>query len=144
MSDRLREYAERILATVQKQDQPGGPSYIRAGDHPVWALMEPYELASAYLAEHPADDDCPVTQEWLESVGWKKQMSRQGQWRSAVSKWDAALQWYSHDRSLEIIDVTDESSIVIGDRNTRGSVRRLASELGIELMESAHEKAASE
>lgn len=130
MSDKLREYAQRILETVTKHEDTIGPGYTHDIDNSGWALAEPYELAAAYLAEHPADDGTEVTGEWLESVGFT--YSEQGQ--------------YLYCRSLTCWRGCDDGDwqfrfdMACLNRHqsfdTRGDVRRLMAALGISIEES--------
>lgn len=62
MSDELKAAAIEILERWEASS--GSPVGILATN----AL----KLADAYLCEHPADDDEPVTEEWLLSVGFVK------------------------------------------------------------------------
>lgn len=67
-------------------------------------------LAKAYLAEHPVDDDEPVTNEWL----WSLPLYRKAIWR-----------WTNNF----VFDVSGQSAPC----KTRGDVRRLLAALGIEV-----------
>ena len=81
-------------------------------------------LAESYLAEHPADDAEPVTEEWLLSVGFKR---------------------HPFEGMLHVIDGWMSMSIGQHEKNafvntplrgkTRGDVRTLCRSLGIELKE---------
>ena len=58
MSDELRAAAERVLDDPLRDVQS-------VNDSDLHALVEnAQKLADAYLAEHPADDAEPVTEEW--------------------------------------------------------------------------------
>lgn len=81
-------------------------------------------LAKAYLAEHPADDDEPVTAEWLESIGANS---------------DDGLFFTGHDAvDFELTEFEGTWHVDVGWRTiclveTRGDVRRLLAALGIEV-----------
>lgn len=69
MTKQLREFAETILEHITKHDCEMGPAYTRDYEREGGpALQEQYELAAAWLAEHPPDDDDPVTVEWLRDI----------------------------------------------------------------------------
>ena len=91
-------------------------------------------ICDAYLAEHPADDEAPIDEAWLRSVGF---------YESAE---------YGGDREIWLIDIADSTDdsiccnlyttrieLWIGSRyitipgKTRGDVRRICAELGITL-----------
>jgi hypothetical protein len=57
MSRTLREAATRIELGDYKHSPGGGAQYDR----------DALDVAYAYLAEHPADDDEPISFEWLEA-----------------------------------------------------------------------------
>lgn len=69
MSDELRAAAERLRA----EDYTGTPVIFKM---PQRKANDARQIVNAYLAEHPADDDVPVTEEWLNSLGrlwiWKQ------------------------------------------------------------------------
>ena len=68
----MRHHAERIVAGIEKRTDATGRQYeLREPRAFLFGLMEPYELATTFLAEHPADDELPVTREWLQSIGSK-------------------------------------------------------------------------
>jgi hypothetical protein len=91
-------------------------------------------LADAYLAEHPADDDEPVTEEWLRAVGFVTHRqgvaidmglrSRGGPWLYfACCPGLVNPDWMFDDGRL----------LAAPDLNTRGHVRRLCEALGVPL-----------
>ena len=93
------------------------------------------DLWAVYLAEHPADDDEPVTAEWLESVGWEAYPdtgNRMWHSRSAtlimIDLRNPGETWLCHGSSAHGWDYITKST-------TRGDVRRLCSALGIQLKE---------
>lgn len=90
MTDKLREAAETILRCVDKLEIEIGTLYATNNETGM-GLAEAWELANAYIAEHPEDDDEPVTFEasdWLDSVLPNKQ-SWQGivEWKSDPTPW---------------------------------------------------------
>jgi hypothetical protein len=131
-AERLREYAELIVGSVTKTVEPNSTGY-EVNNGPVhWGLMEPYELAAAYLAEH---DETPIDEAWLRSVGFE----RDGRELCLFFKYDCC-------RASEIVVHSDYGWKVGGGSvnhqslmtlhnipKTRGDVRRLCSALGIEL-----------
>lgn len=97
-------------------------------DLPPWATRvyrDGAAVAAAWLAEHPADDAEPVTEEWLRSVGfssrpnnrWLQIRTPQG---GRLDCWMASPLWEFHDEAVAI-------------PQTRGDVRRLCTALGIDL-----------
>ena len=52
----MREFAERILKAISKTYTEMGTCYVLNEDEESIGLMEAYELAVTYLAEHPEDD----------------------------------------------------------------------------------------
>lgn len=79
------------------------------------------EVRDAYLAEHPADDDKPITEEWIIKV-----YGRQEYWPTI---------WLGAN-----VNIVDGSAWCNGrnlcDARTRGDVRRICALIGIELKES--------
>lgn len=103
----LRAAAERV------RNMPGIAFRVPQG------IEDISTLASAYLAEHPADEDEPYSGDaWLEGFGIAIGVTKdkQGRW------WAEAHQ--------------DDQRIVLSEIKTRGDFRKLASVLGIPLKES--------
>jgi hypothetical protein len=98
-------------------------------------------LATAYLAEHPADSDEPIDEAWLASVQ-EGLCPRQFGMRTAVQvrqhegKWMACIAQsdYASETPLEEMDADEVSQVAI-EVKTRGDVRRLAAVLGASLKE---------
>jgi len=91
-----------------------------------------YDLANAYLAEHPADDEEPISEEWLHSVGFEDDR--------AGTPTAGAL--HIRHAPLPKMDSDEEypahacvRSFPIPVPKTRGDVRRLCRALGIALKE---------
>ena len=96
-------------------------TFVDFDNMPIECIKDLFVLAQAYIAEHPADDDEPVTDEWLDSVF--------GTDDSLCTEW--------HDEWGEKITWLDKFGLVsIPMPKTRGDVRRLCRALGIELNES--------
>lgn len=55
--EQLRGFAETILATITKTEKEQGLSYEITEDGRYMGLMEAYELAIAYIDEHPLQCD---------------------------------------------------------------------------------------
>lgn len=79
-------------------------------------------LAEAYLAEHPADDDEPLSQEWLSSVS-----------RGVFGKVAFVSYELLDDASVWRMLGDDRGWYLFTSVKTRGDVRRLCRALGIEL-----------
>lgn len=86
-----------------------------------------YKVAQGYLAEHPADDEELVTEEWLRSVGFEPDGVH-----LALSGWgpsrNGCIQVY--DAAKWILNGTETHRL-----STRGDVRLLFRALRIELKE---------
>lgn len=114
----LREAAERLRATG---DTPN--------DLSVAAIYDRAILAKAWLAEHPADDDEAVTEEWLRSVG--------------AEDLDEGIFRFTSKRGIEVFIWLPSRTVNFGDAEyrtplkTRGEMRCLAKLLNIPLKESA-------
>lgn len=109
-----------------------GFNYAQCPDH--WQECNDARLlARAYLAEHPADDDLPVDEAWLLSVGFIESGFR----RLDLQPWGGL------GRSLNWTDPSFndawEGEVVMDFKRlpkpikTRGDLRLLALALGIEL-----------
>ncbi len=83
------------------------------------------QLAQAYLAEHPADDEEPITEAWLRSVGFDDE--HRLDWKNLVIKFCVPIRDNFWDFYL--------NSTQIKPPKTRGDVRRLCKALGVELKE---------
>ncbi len=62
----LRAAAERLTDPEDGIGEGTANDYVCGG----FAADDAFALATAYLAEHPADDGEPITAEWLRSVGF--------------------------------------------------------------------------
>ena len=121
MTNEVRETAElfRVFDDEEHHEPMESiPKFIDAGK----------KLADAWIAENPADDDEPVSEEWRRSVGFE-----QTECVVLVLRLDF-IEWYGPKQSINV-----GSMIMKGLPNcrTRGALRRLASALGIPLKEQA-------
>lgn len=93
MSDELRAAAE-----VLKWDCDYNLDYITPAHH-----RAARDLSNFYLAEHPADDEMPVTESWLESIGFRREpvndcvmkletISRTAAWKYDCEYWRVDFQ----------------------------------------------------
>jgi len=115
----ISEAAERL-----REHESGGDIYPFDGG--AMEMGDERALAAAYLAEHPADDGEPITEEWLRSVGFKVSpdfefLFIEAGLRPGTIEFDPDIGW-----------------IIFGSKatrllETRGDVRRLCAALGIEL-----------
>lgn len=66
---------------VAKSDKPRARIPYDPPMHEIPAsLVRDYrDVCLAYLAEHPADSDEPITDEWLDVIGWREHFVGQGQ-----------------------------------------------------------------
>ena len=91
-----------------------------------------HTIADAYLAEHPADGEEPISEEWLHSIGFED--DRTGCptlgplhiQHAAITRMDSDVE-YPASACVR--------SFPIPVPKTRGDVRRLCSAMGIELKE---------
>jgi hypothetical protein len=91
-------------------------------------------LAKAYLAEHPVDEDEPVTREWLLSVGFREIGAECKQ--MVICLGPGACNWLSIDEDGYVsvqADGAGQGRLAIGSlkARTRSDVRRLCAALGI-------------
>lgn len=131
MSNQLRDCAEQILGAIIKTDTELGPCYT-VNDTGCNGLSEPYELAVAYLAEHPADDDEPVTEEWFRREIGQGSLVCDDEYFAITFR--ILKQQSGTERTVwfEAIDVDDQRSLLVREFSTRGQVRLLCKALGIE------------
>ncbi len=136
MSNDVRSAAERVrrhraaMATHHHQQSP----YFapEAHDGYLHQLDEDRErLAYAYLSEHPADDELPITEEWLRSVGFCDAENDYWIWLQATDLFIAR----SSENKWTIEGYGNGETVSISAPKTRGQLRRLAACLGIELQE---------
>ncbi len=134
--DALREKAERLVDAKEHTDA----LFPMLGQPCGNAIDDAVEVCKAYLLEHPQDDEEPVTEEWLVSVGAKK--------TGMGGKCAFWLDEKGRDRCM-VVEIGKGSSVVLlilidGEKGkqpfyllpetkTRGDVRRLCKALGVEL-----------
>lgn len=88
------------------------------------------KVARAYLAEHRADDDEPVTEEWLRGIGFENSAGRLLLGKIQFTFFEGWNAWWSFSDGRG-------ATRLIDDVKTRGSVRRLCRALGITLKENS-------
>ena len=158
MTEELRAAAERVRNFIDdwKHYYTPGQGIGNRVSLP-WKVYGDVELIVNELAEHPADDGEPVTEEWLRSVGWQdwelddddddpeytlwtKANSSLG-WKTRLAYEsngfylvrmvdEDAEDYFGSSESVELFDSRNSSKII-----TRGQVRQLLKALGIEAKE---------
>lgn len=139
--ERLREDAETLINSISrnlKRWETWFPNEMAEVDVPRRWLLAMKHYAEIALAEHPADDAEPVTEEWMRSVGFEKhdalwQWSKSNGLKmpSRLVYWPGyrgdGTQWHidGGPRAKDIYDIPEQP--------TRGDVRRLCVALGIPL-----------
>ena len=128
MNDKLREAAER-----HRRYESGEVAFDIWGDGRL--IHDDTELlADAYLAEHPADDDEPVIEGWINSELRIWDCSKYDNWKQFILHRSAGI--YIQACACEA-PIYWTYSLIIGidtnatkiDNPTRGQVRRLISAL---------------
>lgn len=89
-------------------------------------MMDTVPLVTAYLAEHPADDDEPITERWLLSIGVQHAENT----RYVLSQGKYERIWLYFWETGINAELAGGGEIVFA---TRGDVRRLCAALGIDL-----------
>lgn len=120
MTNELRAAAERVI-------QQGDSSVYW---HSPQAITDSEKLARAYLAEHPADGGEPITEEWLQSVGFEPRKGSKFHFVYDAAPYMTIMWDYRED---ELMIGHAQTWKRLGDNRTRGDVRRLCRALGIEL-----------
>ena len=124
----LQGELENLLAVIQGEC----PSVLP--DHGAMSAEAAIEAAEKYLAEHPADDDEPVTVEWLESVGFRKTSSTDEALGGPSHHINYVTKWVAFGPGISEWYVTEYgNSVFLPTPKTRRDVRRLCKALGIEL-----------
>ena len=131
----IREAAERLRKHLKviKRSETYSLSPYCIGDG--WSLQlddDEAALARAYLAEHQPDDDAPVTDKWLYSVGFSD--DRTG--TPTLGPLHIQYAVLTDDNDREYPAYACIRSLPITVPKTRGDVRRLCRALGIERLES--------
>jgi hypothetical protein len=132
MSDEeLRQAADRLVMDYESAGGSGNPyRHEKAANR----YEDGWNVALAWLEDHPADDGEPVTEEWLRAVGFKDEEY------SFVLRSPYTDDWYHHLRhtacSVRKVDWKwHANGIGVADQPTRGHVRRLCAALGVPLKE---------
>lgn len=128
--DRLRKHE-----AITGMDFRESPYFVEGrGVDEFKRLLDLFVLKDAYLAEHPADDDEPVTEEWLRSVFGGKP--------TGVIGWNFSVYFYATQSPELIYEYGQEADYFyqygnasLPECKTRGDVRRLCMDLGIQLNE---------
>jgi hypothetical protein len=135
MSDDVKAAAERLLSGIELSDPYSiGDIYFSKKDGASFSLKDIFILAESYLAEHPADDCEPITEEWLRSVGFSDGATGESLWLRCK---DSQLGHLRHTAmALDLITGNwTANGLGCKECKTRGDVRRLAAALGIALKE---------
>lgn len=116
-------------------------SRLRSGDYPTkdceTVILDAMALAHAYLTEHPADEDEPVTEEWLRTIAHPNPLSTRvyGFTIFACGIQVKVVPHRIREFEFQIELCQDDQNIALGKAKTRGQVRLLCRALGIELKE---------
>lgn len=123
MTQEIRAAAERLrrLEAGEHQDAVYG-DFANA-----FRRLDTQTLADAFLAEHPADDDEPDTEEWLRGVGFTD-CKNDGLRLSILARYP--------NLGMPFWEVCG-TVIRLAQPKTRGQLRRLCAALGISLKETA-------
>lgn len=126
MSDELRAAAETYLECAKLFEEPSDRFSMDDG---IVMLGAGHQLAVAYLAEHPADDDEPLTDESLRAIGFELDKDAPS-WAVVIGKKPHRVRiTFAGQPCLRI----EEMEIKVNP--TRGDIRLLCRALGIELKE---------
>ena len=128
MSNELRAAAER-LENIFAMQATHFESVVMTRDQVAGAQ----DLARAYLAEHPADGDEPITAEWLRAVGFVDDRTGCPTLGPIHIRPHWAMEGQDSDRELPPYACV--RSLPIPIPKTRSDLRKLCSALGIELKE---------
>lgn len=139
MSKELREKAERLVY-AHEQMESLFPILAGKGD----AMTDSLAVCRAYLAEHPLDDEEPVTEKWLRSVGFVVEEPDHAngmriRFKEGFISPVAANKFWDGIEIYNESDANDDQDGVLAvfknDLIRRADVRRLCAALGIELKE---------
>lgn len=92
-------------------------------------------LANAWLAEHPEDDEQPVDEAWLRSVGFDGNLDPDMKMTIRPPLFGRAFHYLRHTQVSFIHGQWFANGMGCEQCKTRGDVRRLCRALGIELKE---------
>jgi len=125
MNEELKQAAERLLNPHRVSDQfqeMMAQAYRIADDYTM--------LAEAYLREHPSDDDTPIDEAWLRSVGFAERPEYPcGIWLDGLRYMPKHKNWLWCETIMARCTVC-----------TRGELRRLCSALGVTLKGGARQR----
>lgn len=121
MSQEVKNAAESLRRLIPVKCPPS----------PRWSQDEQnlWTLAQAYLAEHPADENEPITEEWLRSAGFIWQSTDTYELHSGAFGND----YLRYTKIAFRAGLWYANGLGCADCKTRGDVRRLCSALGIPL-----------
>lgn len=139
-ADELRAAAERLRRAEAEDSLAAVYGPMADKDNAGAYLRDRNALLAAWFREHPADDELPVTEEWLREVGFAREMQsaasnnltfRAGE--VVVTRWEPAesnsRRWSVQKYRADGPDWLPASLTPA----TRGAVRRLLTALGIHL-----------
>jgi hypothetical protein len=133
VTDELREAAERYANPKPSEAYPW-PCDMH--EQPMRRSRDAAVLARAYIAEHPADSELPVTEDWLRAVGF-------------TADTDGTVSWF-RKADLELYDQSPHGwKSFVGARmlrpvSARGQLRGLCHWLCVALPEPPHAPPADE
>ena len=121
----LREAAERVCGGFEYGTRPSSLAIGRM-------CNDARLIAEQWLAEHPADTELEITEDWLESLGcthadsWYFKVPGKTNMQAEVQlvRWSGGYSVRAQDRY---------TSVLIANVKTRGDLRDLAKALGIVL-----------
>lgn len=92
-------------------------------------------LITDYLTEHPADDNEPVTQDWLRSIH-AKYNGTQNNSKVWIIQFPPSSRYFRFDFDgdgwgMDIVDISSDQSMTVLVDRSRGDVRRLWRAMGI-------------
>lgn len=121
----LRHTAENVIGIVTRYN------------HQALVGQDAMKLALAYLEEHPADDDEPVTEDWLRTICEYEPSEDGGGLMITDEMMNLAINFVgSSDPNIWSAQIGEQGDCWPHDLHTRGCVRRLCKALGIPLKES--------
>lgn len=139
MSDELQAAAEMFLQAAKSYEDKTANM-----DDGIIMMEMGHQLATAYLSEHPADEDQLADGGWLRSVGAIRPMASAGSEEYVIGEWRDSYHpmlfvRQKGERSGGATKLGPLLMYVFGGRvkenPTRGDVRKLARVFGIDLKE---------
>ena len=126
MSDELKAARER----KHRWDADDDAAYDAPGTD---EENDMFMFGDAHLAEHPADEDEPITCEWLSMLTTRQQdahLTGRFIWVIAAGRFCAFIVTFEPQGRQFLFQANGQALIVV---KTRGDVRRLTTALGIDL-----------